>query len=215
MAPADNRVRSENPEEAPSAARPAADGEPSLADRTVDLIEEFRRGNDAALDTILRRSVPELRRWAHRRLPDTSRGMLDTADLVQDTVMSVLRHLDGFEARRQGALQAYLRQAVKNRIRDLARRDRCRPRPMRLPDGMVDGTLSPLEQMIGSENIARYEAALKKLSPRDREAIVGRLELQYSYEQLAIVLGAPTANAARVAISRAMKRLVDVIAVDG
>jgi len=33
--------------------------------------------------------------------------------------------------------------------------------------------------------------------------------MQYSYEELATVLNKPTANAARVAVARALKRLVD------
>jgi RNA polymerase sigma-70 factor, ECF subfamily len=179
------------------------------ADATVDLLEQFKGGNDAALDTILRRSIPVLQRWAHRRVPMSSRGMLDTCDLVQDTVIAALRHLDGFEVRRQGALQAYLRQAIRNRVRDLVRRDRCRPARTTLPADLVDDNTSPLEQLIGSENQERYTAALQKLTDRDREAIVGRLELHYSYEELAVVLGTPTPNAARVAVGRAMKRLVE------
>jgi DNA-directed RNA polymerase specialized sigma24 family protein len=63
--------------------------------------------------------------------------------------------------------------------------------------------------VIGSENVARYEAAVQKLALADREAIIGRLELQYSYEELAVALNKPTANAARVAVTRAMKRLVE------
>ena len=55
----------------------------------------------------------------------------------------------------------------------------------------------------------RYEAALARLRPDDREAIVARLELQYSYDELAVALGKPTANAARVAVLRAMSRLAD------
>ena len=53
------------------------------------------------------------------------------------------------------------------------------------------------------------EAALQKLRPADREAIVGRLELQYDYKELAVLLGKPNANAARVAVTRALARLME------
>ena len=69
--------------------------------------------------------------------------------------------------------------------------------------------MSPLDRAIGSENVARYDAAVRRLSPADREAIVGRIELEYSYAELAVVLNKPTADAARVAVTRAMKRLAD------
>jgi RNA polymerase sigma factor (sigma-70 family) len=186
--------------------------EPNAVETTMDLLAQMKQGDDGALDAIFQRSIPPLQRWAHGRLPRSSRGALDTADLVQDTVISALRHLDRFEARRQGALQAYLRQAVVNRVRDLARRDRCRPASTSLPDDLVDDGLSPLERVIGTENQARYVAALNTLSERDRDAIVGRIQLQHSYEQLAVVLGTPTANAARAAVGRAMNRLAQALA---
>ncbi len=48
--------------------------------------------------------------------------MLDTDDLVQDTVFQTLKRLQSFEVRHEGALQGYLRTAVVNRIRDEVRR---------------------------------------------------------------------------------------------
>jgi RNA polymerase sigma-70 factor (ECF subfamily) len=183
--------------------------EPLRPDATIELLDRVKRGDDAALEVLLGRCIPALRRWAHGRLPPSSRGMMETADLVQDTVLAALRRLGVFEARHQGALQAYLRQAVMNRIRDVIRSHRRRPIETALPDHLVDAGTSPLEQAIGSENVERYEAAVQRLRPADREAIVGRLELQYSYDELAVLLNKPTGNAARVAVTRAMKRLVD------
>jgi len=186
--------------------------EPNAVETTMNLLVQMKNGDDAALDAIFQRSIPPLQRWAHGRLPRSSRGALDTADLVQDTVISALHHLDKFEARRQGALQAYLRQAIVNRVRDLARRDRCRPQSTSVPEDLADEGLSPLDNAIGTENHARYLAALNTLSERDRTAIVGRIQLQYSYQQLAVVLGTPTPNAARAAVGRAMQRLVQALA---
>jgi RNA polymerase sigma-70 factor (ECF subfamily) len=148
-----------------------------------------------------------LRRWARGRLPDCARDGLDTEDLVQDTVMAVLRRLHGFEARHEGALQAYLRQALVNRIRDVMRTKKRRPARTELPDEMMADQTSPLEALLGQESIERYEAAMQRLRPSDREAIVGRLELNYSYAELAVALGRPSANAARVAVTRAVVRL--------
>ncbi len=53
----------------------------------------------------------------------------------------------------------------------------------------------------------RCDDALATLSLSDREAIIGRLELGLSFQELAGVLRRPTANAARVAVTRAMVRL--------
>jgi RNA polymerase sigma-70 factor (ECF subfamily) len=184
---------------------------PLAPEATVTLLARVREGDRVALDALFERCVPALRRWAHGRLPASARGMQDTADLVQDTVLATLRRLEKFEARHQGALQAFLRKAVMNRIRDIIRQRNRRGTPIELPEDLIDEQTSPLEKAIGAENLARYEAALERLRPDDQEAIVSRLELQYSYEELVLVLGKPTADAARVAVMRAMKRLVEEI----
>lgn len=195
--------------------RPSGDGPdpigPNLLtpEATVELIERVKSGDSAALDRLIARCLQPLCRWAHARLPPWARDMQDTADLVQDAVIAAMRRLDVFEVRHQGALQAYLRLAVMNRIRDIIRRQASRPQKAELTDDLPDDGASPLEQAIGAQNIRRYDDALERLRPEDREAIIGRLELQYSYEQLALLLDKPSAAAARMAVTRAMRRLAD------
>jgi hypothetical protein len=50
---------------------------------------------------------------------------------------------------------------------------------------------------------------LRRLKAADREAVIGRLELQMNYDELAAATGRPTANAARVAAIRAVQRLIE------
>ena len=176
---------------------------------TQQLLDLVRHGDRDALERLYARCVPPLRRWARGRLPSAARGALDTQDLVQDTVVNSLRRLEHFDSRHEGALQAYLRQAVLNRIRDEARRFSRRPAPTELSESFQSDAASPLDIAIGREGVARYEAALQRLRPSDREAIIGRLELQHDYQELAIILGKPNANAARVAVTRALARLME------
>jgi DNA-directed RNA polymerase specialized sigma24 family protein len=74
---------------------------------------------------------------------------------------------------------------------------------------MPDETPSPLEQAIG-KGFERYETRSRRSSP-DRDAIVARIELQQSYEEVAIALGKPNANAARMAVTRALARLIEAM----
>lgn len=188
----------------------ASDATATLSpETTVELLTLAKAGNEIALNRLLTRCLPALRRWAHGRLPSYVRDVQDTADLVQETILSALKRLDRFEARHEGALQAYLRQALSNRIKDIIRAKKRRPAQTELPDHLEADAPSPLEEAIGRENMERYEAALAKLRPSDREAIIARLELQYRYEEMAIALGKPTAVAARVAVRRAIQRLVE------
>jgi RNA polymerase sigma-70 factor (ECF subfamily) len=117
--------------------------------------------------------------------------------------------LDDFQPRHEGALQAYLRQAVHNRICDLIRRARRRPAPATLEGDMTDPGSSPLEQAIGAQALARYDAALAALEPDEQQAIIGRLELGYDYGELAAALGKPSRDAARQAVRRAVLRLAE------
>jgi RNA polymerase sigma-70 factor (ECF subfamily) len=182
---------------------------PNTGETTLNLLDRARSGDPASIEALFERCLPPLRRWARGRLPNYARELVDTQDLVQDTVLRTLTKLSAFQPQHQGALQAYLRQAVANRIRDEIRSAHRHPVAVELDDVHVEGGPSPLEQAIGREGIARYEAALQRLRPADREAIVARIELQQSYEEVAVALGKPTAEAARIAVRRALARLVE------
>jgi RNA polymerase sigma-70 factor (ECF subfamily) len=174
---------------------------------TFELVQRAKTGDRDALDRLFTRCIPLLRRWASGRLPRWTRDLMDTDDLVQETVVRTVNRIDAFEPRHQGALQAYLRQAVMNRIRDEVRRGSRGPSQAELDANLADRNASPLEEVIGREAVERYEAALSALRPEEREAIVARVEMEGSYEQVAQALGKPSADAARMAVSRALLRL--------
>ena len=180
---------------------------PLAPEATIDLLARYKNGDAEALNRLLSRCLPDLHRFASRRLPLSARGLLDTADLVQESVIKAMRNLEAFESRHQGALQAYLRTAVINRIKDLAAVP-LRPQ-VDVSDNLMDAATSPLERLIGAEKIERFDAAMQRLRATDREAIHGRIELDYSYAQLAVALGKPTAEAARAAVNRALERLCE------
>ena len=180
--------------------------EPRL-DSTFELVEKAKAGDRQALDRLFERSLPALRRWARGRLPAWSRDLMDTDDLVQETAVRAITRIGAFEPRREGSLQAYLRQAVANRIRDEIRRRKRMPAPVELDENHATPEASPLEAAIGVEAVDRYEAALARLRPEDREAIVARIEMNCSYDEVARALGKPSLDAARMAVSRALVRL--------
>lgn len=178
---------------------------------TFTLLERVRAGDTGALDTLLGRYLPRLKRWARGRLPRFARDLTDTDDLVQETLLRSFKQMEHFEARNEGALQAYLRQAIVNRIRDELRRNKRGPTPTELDDGHPDEAPSPLEAAIGREAMESYDAALATLRDEDREAIIGRVELGLSYQELADALGKPSAEAARKAAERALLRLAEAM----
>ena len=174
---------------------------------TAHLIDLVRAGDQEALDRLFALHLDPLRRWAAGRLPRWARDLADTDDLVQETLLSTLKRIGEFEARHVGALQAYLRQAILNRIRDELRRKGRQPASADLESVNADDAASPLEEAIGREAVERYERALATLREEDRQAIIARVELGYTYEEMALALEKPSAEAARKAAQRALVRL--------
>jgi RNA polymerase sigma factor (sigma-70 family) len=197
----------------PEPPRPAAGPEETRVDvllsdePTIELLVRAREGSREAVEALLQRCLPQLTRWAHGRLPLAARGRLDTADLVQETVLHVLRRLDHFEPRHVGAMQAYLRMSVINRIRDEVRRIGRQPPPVELPEDLASDVTSPLEAAVQAEAYERYRDALGELRPRDREIVVARIEAQWSLAEIAGRFGMRTSDAARMAVTRALKKL--------
>jgi RNA polymerase sigma factor (sigma-70 family) len=194
---------------------PASNGElapeiPLLSDEpTIELVVRARGGDRSAMEALLERCLPPLKRWAHGRLPAAARGRLDTGDLVQEAALHAIGNLDTFEPRHVGAMQAYLRQSVINRIRDEVRRIVRNPPALELPEDHPSDRTSPLEFAIQAEAYDHYRHALTKLTPKERELIVARIEVQWSLAEIAHRFGMRTVDAARMAVNRAVKRLTN------
>ena len=182
---------------------------PDDAETTIRLLERARAGDREALEQLFARHGPELQRFARGRLPRWARDIAETPDLVQETLLQVFKHIDAFEHRGVGALRAYMRQALMNRIRNELRRSGRRPGNAQLPEGAADEGPSPLEEAIGRQAEERYEAALACLKEEDREIVIARVELGLSYAEIAAATGRPSTNAARMAVVRALMRLIE------
>ena len=180
-------------------------------DTTASLLEQIRHGDRSARDDLAARFLPRLQRWARGRLPSYVRDINDTDDLVQVTMLRALDHLEEFEQRKEGAFLAYLRRILLNQIRDEIRRTARRPPAQQLPEEVRDRKPSPLEAAIGREQLEAYEKALATLTEREQEAFIMRMELGFSHPEVAESLGFASANAARMAVSRALVRLSEVM----
>lgn len=178
-------------------------------DTTYVLLARAKGGNRDALDSLFARHIPLLRRWASGRLPRWARDIADTSDLVQETVIQTFKRVEAFEPRGEGALQAYLRQAVLNRIRSEFRRKGRKPTIENFDERIADDQASPLEAAIRQEQLDRYDAALSRLSERERDLIVARVEVGLTYEEIAEAMAKPSWNAARMATARALLRLAE------
>jgi len=186
-------------------------GADPASETTVRLVERIRDGDELARTILIERYFTALHRWARGRLPRYARAEMNTEDLVQETMVRALSRLDGFEARETGSFLAYLRQVLKNRIRDEIRKVQRRPQQEGLDESIEEPAPSPVEMAIGAETWERYEAALHRLPRQQQEGVIMRLELQFSHQQVAEALGLASANAARMMVSRAIVRLAELM----
>lgn len=182
-------------------------------DSTLHVLERARVGDAPAVEELLARTISPLRRWARGRLPAHARAGANTEDVLQDVVVRVLGKIKHFEHQTVDALQHYLRTSVRNRILDEIRRTKRRGAPAELSESLSDGRLSSLEQVILKERSERYLAALRALRPEERLAVIYRLEHRLSFEAIGAKLNKPSADAARMAVHRAIKKLAAALRV--
>src|SRR5579864_2188984 len=184
---------------------------------TRSLLRRGRHGDYQALDDLFGRILSRVGRWAHGRLPKAARDLGDTADVVQDAAVGVWKRIDALRLERPGDLDAYIRQAVRNRIHDEARRLMRRAPPVHVDEGIPDLSPSPhrLEVTLCRELLTERRVSLVPLSSEEREILVARFEFGYSYEEIAGLMSKPSAAAARMAVNRILDRLRAELNADG
>jgi RNA polymerase sigma-70 factor (ECF subfamily) len=178
---------------------------------TRSLAHRARGREAAARERLIERCLPLVRRWARGRLPHYARDLSDTDDLVQTTLIRTLDGLDRLRLENTGSFLAYLRQVLLNTARQEMRRSSRRGEEAAgeslealaaaLPE-RVRGQLSP-------ETVLDYDRALEALPEPQRQAVVLRLEFGLTYPEIALELDSPSANAARMMVSRSLARLAE------
>ena len=181
---------------------------------SFDLVLRANAGDRDALEALFARYTPRLQRWAHGRIPPAARGALQTHDLVQDTLIRVVERLPSFQPRHEGAFQGYVRTALWNRIRDVARQYQRAGAPDPLDPEIAGQEDSPLDLAIGHETLDRYEAALDRLRPEDKELIIARIEMGLPHAEIAVMFDKPSVAAVHMAVSRALVKLAEEMAHD-
>jgi RNA polymerase sigma factor (sigma-70 family) len=174
---------------------------------TVELTVRAQAGEQEALEALCLRCLKSLTRFAAGRLPAAARGMVDTQDIVLEAVQRGMSKLPELQVQSPGTLIAYMRKILKNLIVDYVRSAVRRPYAVTLNDEHADLGQSPLERVLDGERLELYETALERLKPRDAALVTLRIEEQLGHDEIAVELGLPSGNAARIAGKRAVLRL--------
>src|SRR5207247_2660140 len=170
-----------------------------------------QQGDRRALEAFFAHHLPQLRKWTRLRVPRWIERRTDADDLVQLAAVKLLQRLHRLSPSRIDSVQAYLRQTVLNLVRDEVRRIGRSPDHIPVTDEEESGEPSALDRLVGHATWQSYRRALARLGPRDRAAVIGRVQKGWSYEQLRTRLHVATANTARVVTHRAIERLVGLM----
>ncbi|MGI9022076.1 MAG: RNA polymerase sigma factor [Acidimicrobiales bacterium] len=181
----------------------------AAGDDDVALVAMAQGGDAGALDTLLRRHHPRLRVLCLRLTGNPA----DADDACQEALIAVARGLARFDGRSSFATWAY--RVTTNTCLDELRRRRRRPVPG-LPDdgddtgagrqgGPPSGAASPARDT--ADEVADrvdIDAALARLAPEFRAAVVLRDLCRLSYAEIADVVDVPVGTVrSRIARGRA------------
>lgn len=119
-----------------------------------------------------------------------------------------MRHAPSFWPRSGWAFRSYVRKTLQNKIREAIREARQKPPVQPLDPEMPHPAPSPHEEAVGREAFHRYETAFHRLGGRDRELIHLRFEMHFSFREIASFTGKRSDDAARMAVTRALTKLV-------
>ena len=99
-----------------------------------------------------------------------------------------------------------VREEIRRRQTEASKRDD-------LSADHVDDGLTPVEAALHADARSRYEAGLSRLEEDERLAIIGRLELGYTFAEVASLIDKRTPDAARKHTERALRRLAEQMCV--
>jgi RNA polymerase sigma-70 factor, ECF subfamily len=158
------------------------------------LVEALRAGSERAYEELITRFQQSVYTLALRLLNDPS----EASDVVQEVFLKVFRNVGSF--RGQSTLKTWIYRITVNEAHN-ARRwfFRHRRREVDLDTGpedthnwketIPDSSRSPFDVAFDSEQHVMIEAALERVNPIFREAVVLRDITDLSYEEIADVLG--------------------------
>lgn len=158
------------------------------------LVEALREGVERAYEELLTRFQQPVYALAFRLLNDPS----EAGDVVQEVFLKVFRNIGSF--RGQSTLKTWIYRITVNEAHNARRwffRHRRReveldtePEESRNWKEMIpDRNRSPYDEAADREQHRMIEAALKRINPIFREAVVLRDIMDLSYEEIAEVLG--------------------------
>ena len=167
--------------------------ESATAYEDLELVRALQDGSEIAYEILLSRFQQPVYNLALRLLNDTS----DASDVVQEVFLKVFRNVRHF--RGQSSLKTWIYRITVNEAHNQRRwffRHRQREvgleeeagEARNIVDVLPDDGQSPFDYVFDHEKQRMIEAALARINPTFREAVVLRDIADLSYDEIAVVL---------------------------
>ena len=201
------------------------------AEKTHELLDLVRDGDESATGRLLQRHREALRRMADMRLDPKIRQRVDASDIIQDVMIEANRRLQTYLENPIMPFHLWLRQIATDRLIDAHRRHRVsKKRSVDLEQAPVvasnldhstiqfgpvitDGELTPAAAAIQAEMQRTFEEAIEEMDETDQEIIVMRHFEKLSNQEVAQVLEL-SEPAASMRYLRAVRRLRNKLSPD-
>lgn len=194
---------------------------PDGADPTMQLLDRWHRGEQAALAELVEQHLPWLREHVQRRLGPFLRQQGEPDDYLQDAMIDFLRYAPRFQVRDAAQFRALLGRVVENTLRDRndwfrsKRRDLGRATPMPTDsvlalDPALQRSTTPSKDAMRAEVRDWVRLGLELLDADDRKLILLREYENRSFPDIGAEFGLD-ANAVRMRWVRAVARLAEVM----
>lgn len=198
------------------------------AEKTQDLLDAARQGDQDAVNRLMERHRNSLRRLVQMRLDPKIQRRVDVSDVVQDTLLDANRRLEEYLRNPAMPFHLWLRNIARDRIIDSHRRHRASAKrsvdreqrlaipkaddrsTMELAAQICDPERTPAAEATMRELARRFEAALETLEDNDREVVIMRHFEQLSNQEVAQALGL-SQPAASMRYLRALRRLRELL----
>lgn len=124
-------------------------------------MRKAREGDQKALDILLARYQPRVMSVVRKRLGPALRSQVESRDVMQDVMVDVLRSIQDFVPKSEGAFYRWISRVVENRLRSSARQQRRRVRVV-------------AEEALPEQPDPEPERALERLQREYEKDLLGR-----------------------------------------
>ncbi|MGH7357487.1 MAG: RNA polymerase sigma factor [Candidatus Rokuibacteriota bacterium] len=167
----------------------------------VDLVSKARNGDGWALDVLVERHTPRVNRLAAQLMGDLE----EARDAAQESLVKLCTRLRQFRGESQFA--TWLHRLVVNTCRDrLARQGIRQTEPLSLDEEPAGEESDPSRAALLADKRRELAAALARLSPNQRLAVVLRDVFGMTYEEISRAASMPVGTA-KCYVHRARARL--------